>query len=196
MPVLKIARLGHPKIRNGAEPVTGEELHSQATQRLIDDLVETMRDANGVGIAAPQVQVSQQIIVIEVSPDNPRYPKQEAVPLTVLINPTIVEHGEDTEDGWEGCLSVPDLRGHVPRWAWVKVAGLDRRAQQVEITAQHFFARVIQHEIDHLNGKVFIDRLPDLHTLTHLREYEQYWKGSSIRPKPSSPNPAPFPPAK
>ena len=179
MPVLKIARLGHPKIRKGAEPVSEQNLHSQATQGFIDDLVETMRDANGVGIAAPQVHVSQQIIVIEVSSENPRYPKQEAVPLTILINPKIIEHGEATEEGWEGCLSVPDLQGHVPRWTWVNVAGLDRKGHTVELEVQNFFARVIQHEVDHLHGKVFLDRLPDLHTLTHLREYEQFWNPSS-----------------
>ena len=139
-------------------------------------MVETMRDAHGVGIAAPQVHVSKQIIVIEVSPENPRYPNQAAVPLTVLLNPTITEHEESTEEGWEGCLSVPDLRGLVPRWTRVKVSGLDRHGQAVEVDAEGFFARVIQHEVDHLNGKVFLDRLPDLNTLTHLREYEQFWK--------------------
>ena len=127
MSLLKITRLGHPKIRQGAEPVSLEELHSPEIQRLIDDMVETMRDANGVGIAAPQVHVSKQIIAIEVSPENPRYPNQPAVPLMVLLNPIITEHAETTVEGWEGCLSVPDLRGLVPRWTRVKVNGLDRR---------------------------------------------------------------------
>ena len=176
MSLLKITRLGHPKIRQGTEPVSSEEVHSQDIQRLIDDMVETMRDANGVGIAAPQVHVSKQIIVIEVSPENPRYPNQPAVPLTVLLNPTITDHAETTEEGWEGCLSVPDLRGLVPRWTRVKVSGLDRQGQAVEWEAEGFFARVIQHEVDHLHGRVFLDRLPDLKTLTHLREYEQFWK--------------------
>ena len=177
MPLLKIARLGHPLIRKGAESVSEEDLNSQGTQQFIDDLVETMRDANGVGIAAPQVHTPQQIIAIEVSPDNPRYPNQVSVPLTILINPKIVEQAEATENGWEGCLSVPDLRGLVPRWTWVNVSGLDRRGKSVQFEARNFFARVIQHEIDHLNGKVFLDRLTDLQTLTHLREYEKYWMG-------------------
>jgi len=176
MPLLNIARLGHPKIRGGAEEVSIEELQSSEMQQFIDDMVETMRDANGVGIAAPQVHVSQKIIGIEVSPENPRYPKQAEVPLTVLINPKIIEHVEDTEDGWEGCLSVPDLRGLVPRWTFVKVTGLDRHGKEVQFEAKGFHARVVQHEIDHLNGQVFLDRLPDLQTLTHLCEYEQYWK--------------------
>ena len=176
MSLLKIIRLGHPNIRQGTEPVSLEELHSPETQRFIDDMVETMRDANGVGIAAPQVHVSKQIIVIEVSPENPRYPNQAAVPLMVLLNPIITEHAETTVEGWEGCLSVPDLRGLVPRWTRVKVNGLDREGQAVQLEAEGFFARVIQHEVDHLHGRVFLDRLPDLKTLTHLREYEQFWK--------------------
>lgn len=177
MSLLKITRLGHPTIRHEAAPVSAEELHSREIQRLIDDMIETMRDANGVGIAAPQVHVSKQIIVIEVSPENPRYPNQSAVPLTVLLNPAITDHAETTEEGWEGCLSVPDLRGFVPRWTRVKVAGLGREGQAVQLDAEGFFARVIQHEVDHLHGLVFLDRLPDLKTLTHLREYEQFWKG-------------------
>jgi len=176
MPLLKIARLGHPNIRSGADPVTSEQLQLPAIQHFIDDMVETMRDANGVGIAAPQVHVSQQIIAIEVSPDNPRYPGQASVPLRVLINPKIIDYVEETDDGWEGCLSVPDLRGLVSRWTNVNVEGLDRHGQVLRFEAKGFHARVIQHEIDHLKGQVFLDRLPDLTTLTHLREYEQYWK--------------------
>lgn len=176
MSLLRIARLGHPNIRQGAEPVSSEEVRSREIQRLIDDMVETMRDAHGVGIAAPQVHVSKQIIVIEVSPENPRYPNQPAVPLTVVLNPIITDHAETTEEGWEGCLSVPDLRGLVPRWTRVNVTGLDREGQAVQLDAEGFFARVIQHEVDHLQGRVFLDRLPDLSTLTHLREYEQCWK--------------------
>lgn len=176
MSLLTIARLGHPKIRGGAQKVSKEELHSSEMQQFIDDMLETMRHAHGVGIAAPQVEVSQQIIVMEVSPNNLRYPNQTAVPLTVLINPEIVEHVEELDDGWEGCLSVPDLRGLVPRWTHVKVAGLDRHGKEVKFEAKGFHARVVQHEIDHLKGQVFLDRLPDLQTLTHLREYEQYWK--------------------
>ena len=178
MALLKIARLGNPKIRHGAKLVSLDELQSPDIQKFIQDLVETMRDAHGVGIAAPQVHVSKQVIAVEVSPDNPRYPNQSAVPLTVLVNPKILEHVEETENGWEGCLSVPDLRGQVPRWTRVRVQALDRYGQEVEFDAQGFYARVIQHEVDHLQGQLFLDRLSDLRTLTYLQEYEQYWKSS------------------
>ena len=175
MPLLKIARLGHPRIRCDAEPVSEGDLHTPETQKFIDEMVETMRDAGGVGIAAPQVHVAKQIIAIEVSPENPRYPGQTPIPLTIVVNPSLIEHSDETEGGWEGCLSVPDLRGVVPRWKRVVVKGVNRHGHPVQFEAEGFFARVFQHEIDHLNGKVFLDRLPDLQTLTHLREYEKYW---------------------
>jgi len=176
MSLLKIARLGHPILRKEADPVMSEELHSSELQHGIDNMVETMRDANGVGIAAPQVHVSKQIIAIEVSPDNPRYPNQSAVSLHVLINPILVHYSKDTMVTWEGCLSIPDLRGQVPRWKKVRVSALDRRGNTLDFDAEGFLARVIQHEVDHLNGQVFLDRLPDCRTLTHLREFEQFWK--------------------
>ena len=132
------------------------------------------------GFHRNDLQVSQQIIAMEVSADNPRYPNQSAVSLTVLINPKIIQHVEETENGWEGCLSVPDLRGLVPRWTHVTVQGLDRHGKEVLFEAKGFHARVLQHEVDHLKGLVFLDRLPDLQTLTHLREYEQFWKNHDV----------------
>jgi peptide deformylase len=172
--LLKIARLGHPVIRQVAEPVSTEELRSVSVQDLIDDMVETMRDADGVGLAAPQVHVSRRIVVMEVSPASPRYPGHGPVPLTIIANPAVVSHSQDTEEGWEGCLSVPDLRGRVPRWSAVEIAGTDRHGERLRIKASGFFARVIQHELDHLDGRVYLDRLPDLSTLTHLREFARY----------------------
>lgn len=176
--LLKIARLGHPLIRETAQSVSKEELETQSLQDLIDSMIATMRDANGVGIAAPQVHVSKRIIVMEVSADNPRYPNRKAIPLTVMVNPVIQSKSEGYETDWEGCLSVPDLRAKVPRSSAVKVSGLDRYGEPLEIDAEGFFARVIQHEVDHLEGNVFLDRLPDLKTLTHLREYHQFWQNS------------------
>jgi peptide deformylase len=174
--LLKIARLGHPVIREATQPVSKEELNTQSVQDLIDAMVATMRDADGVGIAAPQVHSPKQIIIIEVSSDNPRYPGRNPIPLTVIVNPVIISKSEDYEEDWEGCLSVPDLRARVPRSSSVRVSGLDRAGEPLEIQAEGFFARVIQHEVDHLQGRVFLDRLPDLSTLTHFKEYQKYWK--------------------
>ena len=175
MALLKIARLGHPSIRNGAQPLSADELTSLPFQQFLDHLIDTMRDADGVGIAGPQVDVAQQVVAIEVDPNNPRYPGYPTIPLTILINPLIVSHASETEEDWEGCLSVPDLRGRVPRWTSLTVQGLDRQGRPMEIKAEGFYARVIQHELDHLHGQVFLDRLPDLSTVTYLREYQQYW---------------------
>lgn len=175
MALLKIAQLGHPAIRAGAGNVILDELARSGTQDLIDSMIETMRDADGVGIAAPQVHVDKRIIVIEVKEDNRRYPGREAVPLTIVINPEISEVSESLETGWEGCLSIPDLRGQVPRHASLKLCGLDRDGRPIEQQARGFFARVIQHEVDHLNGGVYLDRMPDLKSLTFLPEFMRYW---------------------
>lgn len=176
MALRKIARLGHPLLRDNAEPITPLELQAQSTQRLIDDMLETMRDAGGVSITAPQMHVSKQIIIIEVDPVKPRYANKPAVPLTMIVNPRIISHGDELEDGWEECLSLPDLRGRVPRWTRLKAAGVDRDGNAVEIEAEGFFARILQHAIDHLHGHVFVDRITDLITLTYQHEYEEYWR--------------------
>lgn len=178
MTLLKIARLGHPAIRGGAEPVTPDELARPETQQLVDDMIETMRDADGVGIAAPQVHVNKQIIVIEVESGNPRYPERGSIPLTVIINPEILNMSREKEPGWEGCLSIPDLRGVVPRHKALEIRGLDREGREVHYQAEGFFARVIQHEVDHLNGNVYLDAMTDLQTLTYLEELERYWLGT------------------
>src|SRR5437867_10667357 len=156
MAILKVARLGHPVLRQKALPVPVGDIRSAETQRLIDDLVETMREYNGAGLAAPQVHVRKQICVIEVQ-GNPRYPEAPAIPLTVLINPVVTSITEEMEDGWEGCLSVPDMRGMVPRHTAVRLEYHDREGNQQVVDAKDFFARVIQHETDHLNGIVYID---------------------------------------
>jgi len=137
-------------------------------------MVETMREYNGVGLAAVQVHEPLQLAVLEVA-DNPRYPEKPTVPLSVLINPRIEPLAEDTEGDWEGCLSVPDMRGNVPRYAKIRVRALDHDGARLDFVASGFHARVIQHEFDHLNGKVYLDRMNDLSTLTHLQEYIRYW---------------------
>ena len=125
MAILKVARLGHPVLRKLAAPVPVGQITSAETQRLIDDMVETMREYNGAGLAAPQVHALQQICVIEVN-GNPRYPDAPSIPLTVLINPVVTPLTEEMEDGWEGCLSVPDMRGMVPRYTAVRLEAYDR----------------------------------------------------------------------
>ena len=178
MAILKVARLGHLVLRKVAAPVPVKEIRSRETQRLIDDMVETMREYNGAGLAAPQIHVLKQICVIEVH-GNPRYPDAPAIPLTVLINPVVTPLTPDMEDGWEGCLSVPDMRGMVPRYTSVRLEGHDRAGEQLSVVAKEFFARVIQHETDHLNGIVYVDRMRDLSTLCHLAEWNKYWLGNA-----------------
>jgi peptide deformylase len=174
MAILKVARLGHPVLRAGARPLSTKEAASRDVQRFIADMVETMRDYNGVGLAAVQVYEAIQLAVLEVN-DNPRYPEKPAVPLSVLINPRIEPLSQETEEDWEGCLSVPDLRGKVPRYAKIHVRALDQNGAELDFVATGFHARVIQHEFDHLNGKVYLDRMNGLSTLTHLQEYMRYW---------------------
>lgn len=176
MAILKVARLGHPVLRQVAPPVPVTEIRSAETQRLIEDMVETMREYNGAGLAAPQVHVLKQITVIEVH-GNPRYPDAPSIPLTVLVNPAVTALTEETEDGWEGCLSVPDMRGMVSRYTTVRLEAYDRDGTKMDVVAKEFFARVIQHEVDHLNGIVYLDRMKDFSTLTHLAEWNKYWLG-------------------
>lgn len=173
--LLKISRMGHPVLRQTASPVDDGEIPSPAFQQFIDDMIDTMRESDGVGLAAPQVYVPKRLALVEVKGPHPRYPNQPEVPLTALINPVIVSHSEESEEDWEGCLSIPDLRGRVPRWKSVQVEAKNRHGEPIEISAAGFFARVIQHELDHLDGVLFLDRMRDLKTLTHLREFQKHW---------------------
>ncbi len=174
MAILKVARLGHPVIRTPAEAVPKETIASSAFQRFIDDMIDTMREYEGVGLAAPQVHVSRQVAVIEVA-DNRRYPHEGNIPLTVLINPKILQMSKKQIQDWEGCLSIHELRGKAPRAESLEVEAYDRHGKKVHFHAHGFFARVIQHECDHLAGRVFLDRMADLFSLTHLQEYIRYW---------------------
>lgn len=176
MAILKVARLGHPVLRQVAEPVPPEAILSPSVQQLIDDLVETMYEYDGAGLAAPQVHVSQQVVAFAVE-GNPRYPDAPSIPLTVLINPKITPVGDSMEEDWEGCLSVPDLRGKVPRHTRVDVEAYDRSGKKLRFEARDFHARVIQHECDHLFGKVFLDRMTSMESLSFVREFLRY--GSS-----------------
>src|SRR3989337_2837822 len=177
MAILKVARLGHPVLRTVAAPVPVPEIRLSETQRLIDDMVETMREYNGAGLAATQVHTLEQICVIEVN-GNPRYPDADRIPLTVLVNPKVTPLTEEMEEGWEGCLSVPDMRGMVPRPLAVRLEAHDRDGGRIDLIAKEFFARVIQHETDHLHGIVYLDRMKNLSTLTHLAEWNRHWLGA------------------
>jgi peptide deformylase len=174
MAILKVARLGHPVLRTVTAPVTSREIQAGGLQKLIDDMIETMKEYDGVGLAADQVHESKQIAVLEVAA-NPRYPDKPTVPLTVLINPKISPLTDEMEEDWEGCLSIPELRGRVPRYKTIRVQAWDRNGKDLEFSAEDFHARVIQHEWDHLNGKVYLDRMADLSTLTFLTELGRYW---------------------
>ena len=174
MAILKVARLGHPVLRRPARAVPAEVLGQADFQRFIDDMVVTMREYQGVGLAAVQVHEPIQVAVLEVA-DNARYPGKEAVPLSILINPEIVPLDDEMEEDWEGCLSIPEIRGRVPRYRRLRVTALDRDGKALVFVAEDFHARVIQHEVDHLRGHVYMDRMPDLTTLTYLTELARYW---------------------
>lgn len=173
MAILKVARLGHPMLRRVAEPVPPAGIGAREVQRLVDDLIETMREYDGAGLAAPQVHVSRRIVVFEVVA-NPEDPETSEVPLTVLINPEVTPVTETMEEGWEGCLSVPGLRGLVPRHAAVRVDAYDRRGKVLRFTAQGFHARIVQHECDHLLGTVYLDRMRSMASLSFLDEFVRY----------------------
>ncbi len=171
--LLQISRLGHPVLRAPCEPVPPEEILRPAFQEFVDDMIATMRENRGVGLAAPQVFVSRQVAVIEHLP-RPKGSDEPETPLTVLINPEVTPVGNDVEEDWEGCLSIDDLRGIVPRWCKVNVKALGRDGKKIGLKAQGFFARVIQHECDHLAGVLYFDRMTSLKSLMHLTEFHRH----------------------
>jgi peptide deformylase len=171
--ILKVARLGHPVVRGAARQVTAREIASSDFQRLLDDMVETMHEYDGVGLAAPQVHVPLRVAVLEAV-RHPRYPEMAPIPLTFLINPTVTALDEHTVEDWEGCLSIPELRGLVPRHKSVRVSALGRNGEKLDFVASDFHARVIQHEADHLNGTVYLDRMQNMRTLSYLLEWQRY----------------------
>ncbi|MBM3215948.1 peptide deformylase [Candidatus Poribacteria bacterium] len=172
MAILNVARMGNPVLRKPADPVPVKAIRALETQRLIDDMIDTLREYDGVGLAAPQVHTPLQIVLIEV-PDG--YGDVEPVPLMTIVNPEIIEASDEMETGWEGCLSIPDIRGVVPRHRSVRVRGRDRVGKEREWTLEGFAGRIAQHEIDHLHGVLFLDRMTDLQTLAFTREYSRFW---------------------
>jgi peptide deformylase len=177
MSILKVSRLGHPVLRTPAKTIDPASIRTPVVQRLIDDMFDTMREYSGVGLAAPQVHEGVRVFVagIRPKPVGAEVGDDGEMPLMALINPEITLVGPSTELGWEGCLSIPDIRGRVPRAAAIKVKAYDRTGQQIAFTAKGFPARVIQHEHDHLDGILFFDRMKSFESLSYLEEYDRYW---------------------
>jgi len=173
MSILKVARMGHPVLRRKARALDKQEIKDAAVQQLIDDMIETMVEYHGVGLAAPQVHQGLRIFVAALDAGEEQS-EREPEPIAI-INPEIAPVGSDLVEDWEGCLSIPDIRGRVPRAREIKVRAYDRRGDRLELRAHDFPARVIQHETDHLDGILFFDRMRAFDTLTFLDEYSRYW---------------------
>ncbi len=173
MAVLTIGKVGNPILRLIANPVDLSTIGSRRFQEFLDDMFETMVHFEGIGLAAPQVAHSQQVVVMECDGN-------DDIPQTVLINPKIVFYGPTQSEMWEGCLSIDNMRGKVLRPSMVRVQAYDRQGVLQDIEANGLYAVCIQHEIDHLLGKLFIDRMTDMSTLTQLEEFDAYWREESV----------------
>lgn len=180
MTIRKIAAIGHPVLRAAAEPVPVDEIASPYVQGLIDDLIETMRDAQGAGLAANQVHDAVQICVMEVT-RNARYPYKPPFPLRVLVNPELEFLDDEVFDVYEGCLSVPDLRGVVPRHMNVRVRALDRDGLPIDTVVRGITAGTYQHEVDHLRGTLIVDRVGDTRSLCTWNEFDRWHRDEFVR---------------
>jgi peptide deformylase len=176
----EVVEIGHPVLRERAREVTPEELRSEEVQRLIDDMIETMRAASGAGMAANQVAETLRIAVVEVRPGNPRYPYKPPIPLTVIVNPVIEPLDAEVEQINEGCLSVPNLRGEVPRHVNIRLRYLDREGVEHQEVRRGLTAGTFQHELDHLDGTLFVDRVTDPRTLTTWEQFERFHKDAFV----------------
>lgn len=179
MAIRKVASIGHPILRQRAREITREELNSSAIQSFIDDLVDTMRDANGAGLAANQVHEPIRICAIEIA-NNPRYPYKPNIPLTILVNPVLEPIGDERFDNYEGCLSVPNLRGLVSRSTQVRVRAWDRRGGTIDQVMKGLSAGTYQHEVDHLDGVLFVDRVADPKTLCTWTEFDRFHREAFV----------------
>ncbi|MEO6213106.1 MAG: peptide deformylase [Vicinamibacterales bacterium] len=184
MSILKVARMGHPVLRARARPLEAAEIRSSRIQQLIDDMFDTMKEYQGVGLAAPQVHESVRLFVAGISrgtDEDDDDEDGEDVPLMELINPEITAVGRETVEDWEGCLSIPDIRGRVSRAEKIVVRAYNRTGKRIEVRATGFTARVIQHETDHLDGVLFLDRMKEFGSLTFLDEFGKYWSHRDVR---------------
>jgi peptide deformylase len=173
MSILKVARMGHPVLRAKARPLEKAEIRSGVIQKLIDDMIDTMTEYHGVGLAAPQVHEGVRLFVAALESGDDGEDDGEII---AVVNPEIAIVGAEVVEDWEGCLSIPDIRGRVPRARTIKVRALDRTGARIELSAHDFPARVIQHETDHLDGVLFFDRMTSLASMTFLDEYARYWR--------------------
>jgi peptide deformylase len=162
MPIKEVLKMGHPVLRERAKPVS--EFNTPALESLLTDMRDTMQALDGAGLAAPQIGVSLRVVIFAVE-SNPRYPDVEAIPQTILVNPEIIPLSQEQEFGWEGCLSIPGMRGLVPRYQHVRYRGYDQYGQVIEREVFGFHARVVQHEVDHLDGILYPVRMTDLSLL-------------------------------
>lgn len=185
--LLGLVQIGDPVLRKPARPLSANELRSDAIRRLIDDMRETMYDAPGVGLAAPQVGRPLQLAVIEdreewlkeVSPEDLAERERRPVPFQIIVNPKIVRFSDDRAEFFEGCLSLPGFTAIVPRSQSIRVECLDENAQPKIIDASGWYARILQHEIDHLRGNIYIDRMRS-RTFTSVDQFKQFWQGKPI----------------
>jgi peptide deformylase len=175
MAILKVAQMGHPVLRAKALPVPISRIASPAIQQLIDDMFETMAEYSGIGLAAPQVHAGLRIFVAGLrTADETTSMHDKEMPLVTLINPAITPASDEVIEGWEGCLSMPDLRGRVPRACAIRVSAYDRTGRRITLEASGLPARVIQHETDHLDGVLFVDRMTSFESLTYMDEFRRF----------------------
>lgn len=178
MAIRKIARMGHPVLRQPARDLKPAEIRSPVIRQLVEDMIETMEEYGGIGLAAPQIHEPLRVAIIGYEGDNPRYRDQGKQPLTVIFNPRTKVLDETRQGFWEGCLSVPDLRGLVRRPRKIQVDYLDQDAKPQTIVAEDFLATVFQHELDHLDGVLYLDRVEDRTKIAFNDEYQKYWAPS------------------
>lgn len=177
MAIREVTRMGNPVLRKEAEDLTAEEILSAETKELLQDMYDTMKAESGIGIAAPQIGVSKKVALISVPEESERYPEAEESPMLYIFNPKITVLDEELQGFWEGCLSVPGLRGFVERPRKVQISFLDINANQQSIVIEGFLATVFQHELDHLFGKLYVDRITDMSKLTFNEEFSKYVVG-------------------
>ena len=176
MSVRRIIRMGHPNLRKPAQPVTSDAIGSPELARLIADMVDTLHDYSGIGLAAPQIDEPLRLAIVEIPGGPSRYGDIETLPLTTFINPVVTVLNEEVAGYWEGCLSVPGLRGFVERPQHVRIDYTTEEGAAAQLELQGFWATVFQHEFDHLDGRLYIDRISDPSKLVFEEEYLRYWQ--------------------